>query len=152
MAEPRRTILLAVCGVLALDLGCGSRAGKPADTPARGPDVIIPGVTEEQSKAADKEAAAPAGERDPLSTILGDSPEVGSSDDPWSGSGGSLGPRGGVDCDRAADCCLKFYRQTSADPSVLKVCNSFRIAPATVCSSVLSSYQQVAQQMGVQCN
>jgi hypothetical protein len=146
--ELLRVLLIAGVGAL----GCGAKANTPADAPARGPDVIIPRVTEEQSKAAAKEASAPVGERDPLSAVLGDSPEVGGTDDPWASGGSSLGPRGGVDCDRAADCCMKFYQRTAADPSVLKVCNSFRIAPATVCATVLSSYQQVAQQSGIQCN
>ena len=131
-------------------VACSSSASKPTDAPTRGPDVLIPGVTEAQSKKASDETPAPSG---PRASLPGgtdyDGPEPGSPDDPWS-SYGTTG-RGGPDCDRAADCCLRFYAANGSDPSSQRVCHSFRIAPSTVCASMLQSFQSMAPSAGVQC-
>lgn len=144
----RRTLAITAC--LFAVVACSSPS-KPADTPSRGPDVLIPGVTDEQSKKSKDDTPAPTGPRSgvPGESPYYDGPEPGSPDDPWSSYGTS--GRGGPDCDRAADCCLRFYAASGTDPSSQRVCHSFRIAPTTVCASMLSSFQQMAPSAGVQC-
>jgi len=141
---------LAITSCLLVLVACSS-SSKPAEAPSRGPDVLIPDVTEEQSKKASDDTPAPTGPRSglPGEGPYYDGPEPGSADDPWSGYG--TGGRGGPDCDRAADCCLRFYAASGTDPSAQRVCHSFRIAPATMCASMLSNFQQVAPSAGVQC-
>jgi hypothetical protein len=144
----RRYALLAA---LALTGCAGSqRAG---DAPQRGPDVIIPTVSEDKAKSADTGPPPPTGVRDPLPTG-----EPGSGDlepesemDPWGTYGATSSPRGGPDCDRAADCCQKLYRQMG-DPSVQRVCASLRTAPASICANVLTSFQQAGSSLGISCN
>jgi hypothetical protein len=143
-------LVLAITSCWVLLVGCGA-SSKPAEAPARGPDVLIPDVTEEQSKKSSDDTPAPTGTRSSLpgESPYYDGPEPGSPDDPWS-SYGTTG-RGGPDCDRAADCCLRFYAASGSDPSAQRVCHSFRIAPSTVCANMLSSFQQMAPSAGVQC-
>jgi len=140
--------LTAVAFVFATACAGGQRT---TDAPERGPDVVIPQVTEEQAEKAEKTPAPPSGMRDPVA--MGD-PGYGDDDsdepDPWGAYGGS-GQRGGPDCDRAANCCYQMY-QRMKDPSVQRVCGSLRSAPSSICASVLSSFRQAAPTLGVQCN
>jgi len=141
-------ILVASFAALA---SCGG-PGHPAETPIRGPDVVIPQVSEEHSKPTTDDPPAPVGTRDPIPSGgegLEDDPEPGSEMDPW-GSYASGTARGGPDCDRAADCCRQLYQQTG-DPSVQRVCSSLRLAPSSLCANVLTSFQQAAPSMGLSC-
>jgi hypothetical protein len=121
------------------------------DAPERGPDVVIPQVTEEQAEKSENTPAPPTGARDPVASAETsyDDDSSGEEADPW-GAYGSSGQRGGPDCDRAAICCFQMY-QRMKDPSVMRVCGSLRSAPSSICSSVLSSFQQAAPSLGVQC-
>jgi hypothetical protein len=150
LASPVTVLALLLLTVVVW--GCSSATTKPSDAPTRGPDVVIPKVTPEQSKAAEKEEPAPTGDRDPIATRGEDVPEIDSTEDPWRSSGSSYGSRGGRDCDRAADCCLRYYQTTGSDPSVFKTCQVLRIAPTSLCGSMLSSYQQLAPSVGASCN
>lgn len=59
---------------------------------------------------------------------------------------------GGPDCDRAADCCLKFAARTNPNPSMQSTCDSFRQAPSSLCAQLLSTFRSAAPQAGIQCN
>ncbi|MCA9595057.1 MAG: hypothetical protein KC776_17185 [Myxococcales bacterium] len=63
----------------------------------------------------------------------------------------SGGATGGADCDRAADCCLKVVTVNGGDPSLAQTCDSFRMAPSATCTTLLSSFRQVAPQIGITC-
>jgi hypothetical protein len=136
--------LVGACG--------GSGAGSGA-APARGPDVVIPDVTEEQAETSKEEAAPLAGARqNPVMPEVPVEPEPGMGEDIWGGfAGGSPQARGGPDCDQAADCCLKFYQKSGGDPSVSRICGSMRSAPSTLCAQLLQSFQTTAPSVGVQC-
>ena len=124
---------------------------RPTEAPTRGPDVVIPVIEDDSIKTRDTGPPPPAGVREPLASgesSVGDD-EEGSMLDPWGGS--SSGPRGGPDCDRAANCCQKLYLQMG-NPSVQRVCSSLRSAPASVCANVLSSFQQASSSLGISCN
>lgn len=131
--------------------GCGAASSSPA--PSKGPDVVIPEVTDDQSKSAKEEPAPPTGMRE--NPVVPEEPvgvEPGSPDDMWGSFGsGPAQSRGGPDCDRAADCCLKFYQKSAGDPSVHRICASMRIAPSSLCPQLLSSFQSTAPSIGVQC-
>ncbi len=132
---------------------CGSASSAPAEAPGKGPDVVIPEVTEEQAKTTEEVPAPPTGIRqNPVVPEEPVGPEPGSPDDMWGSFGSGPGQaRGGLDCDRAADCCLKFYQKSGGDPSVHRICGSMRIAPASLCAQLLSSFQSTAPSIGVQC-
>jgi hypothetical protein len=141
---------IAVTVLLLVATACAGEQRTP-DTPERGPDVVIPEVTEDQAEKADKTPAPPSGTRDPVArTDPGYGEDESDEPDPW-GSYGSSGQRGGPDCDRAANCCYQMY-QRMKDPSVQRVCGSLRSAPSSICSSVLNSFQQAAPTLGIQCN
>jgi len=122
---------------------------RPADAPERGPDVVIPQVTEEQAEKSESTPVPPSGVREPVASAETSYEDDSEEGDPW-GAYGTSGQRGGPDCDRAANCCFQMY-QRMKDPSVLRVCGSLRSAPSSICSSVLSSFQQAAPSLGVQC-
>ncbi len=65
---------------------------------------------------------------------------------PW---GSGIGPTGGPDCDRAADCCLKIVTLSSS--GMTQTCDMFRTAPAGACQQLLTSFRSAAPQIGVQC-
>ncbi|MBK7585561.1 MAG: hypothetical protein IPI67_35930 [Myxococcales bacterium] len=130
---------------------CGAASGT-REAPSRGPDVLIPDVTPAQEKAAKEDAVPPSGMRQtPVVPEEAMGSEPGSPDDMWGSFGGPGQTRGGPDCDRAADCCLKFYQKSGGDPSVHRICGSMRIAPSTVCPTLLASFQSSAPSIGVQC-
>ncbi len=135
-----------------LFVACGGAAGRSAEAPNHGPDVLIPKVTDDASKALRDDPPPPTAAREnPVVPEEPMAPDPGSSDDMWGSFGGPGAARGGVDCDRAADCCLKFYQQSGGDPSVHRICGSMRIAPSSLCSQLLSSFQSTAPGVGVQC-
>jgi len=136
----------------AVTLACGG-ASRQAEAPSRGPDVVIPDVSDADQKTAKDEPTPPAGTREtPIMPEEPIGPEPGSPDDMWGGFGSGPGQtRGGPDCDRAADCCLKFYQKSGGDPSVHRICGSMRIAPASLCPQLLSSFQSTAPSIGVAC-
>lgn len=130
--------------LLALSSGavaCGGGTPKAEEPDVAETIVVIPEVTEEQSKKAEKEPSAPAGKRDPLAALdLGEMPEGES--DMWGGS--AAGPRGGYDCNRAANLCLSFYAtKAQSSPDILRVCNNLRSAPSGMCTQLYTQFQQV---------
>jgi hypothetical protein len=121
---------------------CGGGTPKAEEPESAATVVVIPEVTEEQSKKAEKEPSAPTSPRDPLAALDLGSP--GSSEtDVWGGS--SSGPRGGPDCSRAASLCLSFYSKQGSgqNPDMLRVCNNLRSAPSSMCTMIYSQFQQV---------
>lgn len=104
--------------------------------------VVIPEVTEEQSKKAEKEPSAPSSQRDPLAALdIGTGSDVDS--DMWGGSAAG-GPRGGPDCSRAASLCLSFYgKQPTQNPDMLRICSNLRSAPSSMCTMIYTQFQQV---------
>ncbi|MCK6534929.1 MAG: hypothetical protein L6Q84_18300 [Polyangiaceae bacterium] len=138
--------------VISLLLSACGGASRSAEPPSKGPDVLIPEVTDDQSKTARDEPTPATGARqNPVVPEEPVGPEPGSSDDMWGSFGGPGAARGGADCDRAADCCLKFYQKSGGDPSVHRICGSMRIAPSSLCAQLLSSFQSTAPGIGVQC-
>jgi hypothetical protein len=73
-------------------------------------------------------------------------------DGTWAPPPPGTGGVGGLDCDRAADCCMKFVQQHGPDPALVSMCASVRQAPVSSCIALLSSFRQLAPQIGVQCN
>jgi hypothetical protein len=71
---------------------------------------------------------------------------------PWTPPPHMAGGVGGPDCDRAADCCMKFAHVHGPDPSLLSMCAGVRQAPVSSCVAMLTSFRQLAPQVGVQCN
>jgi len=131
--------------------GCGRHSDEPASqTPRTETIVEIPKVDETKTKA-DKDTPAPSGEREVNPALEPDFAGEGgyNPEDPW--SSWSSAARGGPDCDKAADCCLKFYTQTSHDPSVQRMCAQMRQAPTSVCAQIYSSFKQAAPTLGIQC-
>ena len=140
----RITIALALTG-------CAKRSSDAdAQAPKTETIVEIPKVSENQK--ADKDQPVPTGEREMNPATEPDVAGEGgyNPDDPWAAYPGT-GQRGGPDCDKAADCCLKFYTQTSKDPSVQRMCAQMRSAPTSVCQSIYASFKQAAPTLGVQC-
>jgi hypothetical protein len=120
---------------------CGGGT-RPAEEPESAETiVVIPEVTEEQSKKAEKEPSAPSSKRDPLAAL-----DIGTTDvdtDMWGGSAAG-GPRGGPDCSRAASLCLAFYgKQPTQNPDMLRICNNLRSAPSSMCTMIYTQFQQV---------
>ena len=147
MTAPRAIAIVLLCGA-----ACGGAPSNPAESPERGPDVLIPDVSDDQARAAAEGPAPPTGARQ--NPVVPEEPvdvEPASPDDIWGGFGSTAGSRGGPDCDQAADCCLKFYQQTAGDPSVQRICSSMRMAPSSLCPQLLSSFQSSAPSIGVQC-
>ncbi len=154
MTPPRLCFSTFAQATFALALaGCSKHSEEPgAQTPKTETIVEIPKVNENQIKA-DKDTPAPTAERDLDPTKEPDFAGEGgyNPEDPW-GSFSGGGARGGPDCDKAADCCIKFYAQTSHDPSVQRMCAQMRHAPTSVCQSIYSSFKQAAPTLGIQCN
>jgi hypothetical protein len=122
-------------------VACGGGTPKAEEPEVAETIVVIPEVTEEQSKKAEKEPAAPVGTRDPIAALDLDVPE-GSESDMWGGS--SAGPRGGYDCNRAANLCLSFYATRSqSSPDIIRICNNLRSAPSSMCTQLYTQFQQV---------
>ncbi len=134
-------------------LACGSKSAKPAtepDAPVTAETVVvIPEVTEEQTKKAEKEPPAPTGVRDPIA--MAESLEgSGADSDMWGGA--ASGPRGGPDCTRAANCCLSFYsQQPQQSPDLVRVCNNLRGAPSSMCAMLYTQFQRMAPTTGGSC-
>ena len=113
--------------------GCGSQNGSPAESPSV---VEIEEVTPKQSETLEKVPDVPEASRsEPVE--VSEFPENPAGSEP--------------DCDRAADCCLQFMQKSTPDPAMLAMCDTVRQAPPTSCAHLLSSFQQVAPQLGVQC-
>lgn len=130
-------------------LGCGG--SKPAaEAPEQGPDIVIPEVSPEQSKSADKGPSAPVGRRDPIPAEPEPTPDYGSPESGEPFQWGATGPFGGPDCDQAANCCMKMS-QASGGMSIVRMCASLRTASSSMCSTLLSSFQQAASSSGVTC-
>lgn len=131
-------------------LGCGAAtpAGPGAET------VLIPSSS--AAKGSNPDAPAPSSNNTAVAR-----PEVDEDahdhdhdpDDPVPGSpwGSHGGPSGGVDCDRAADCCLKILTATTNDPSMLQMCESIRTAPTQACANMLQTFGQAGPGIGVSC-
>jgi hypothetical protein len=129
--------------VLALPLAiaaCGGGTPPPEAPETSETIVVIPEVTEEQSKKAEKEPSAPVGQRDPLTALdIGSASEM--DGDMW---GGGSQPRGGPDCSRAASLCFSFYaKQAGQSPDILRICNNLRTAPSSMCTTLYTQFQQV---------
>lgn len=122
-------------------VACGGGTPKAEDPESAETIVVIPEVTEEQTKKAEKEPSAPTSPRDPLAALdLGGSGDT--ETDIWGGS--TTGPRGGPDCSRAASLCLSFYgKQPTPNPDMLRICNNLRTAPSSVCTMIYTQFQQV---------
>lgn len=141
--------LLRAGVLLPVLLGC-SGSKPPAEAPTEGPDIVIPEVTPEEAKSADKGPSAPAGRRDPVPTEPEPTPDYGYPEPPDPFQWGGSGPFGGPDCDQAANCCMKMS-QSSGGPSVARVCGSIRNASSSMCSMLLTSFQQAASSSGITC-
>jgi hypothetical protein len=131
---------------------CSRHSDAPAaQTPTTETIVEIPKVNENQTKT-DKDTPVPTAEREVNPANEPDFAGEGgyNPEDPWASMGS--GARGGPDCDKAADCCIKFYTQTSHDPSVQRMCAQMRHAPTSVCQSIYSSFKSAAPTLGIQCN
>ena len=126
MKLPRLLFLLVLTG-------CGSPNGSPAESPSV---VEIEEVTPKQSEALEKLPEVPEATRTEPAEV---------SEFPENPGGG------GPDCDRAADCCLQFMQKSTPDPAMLAMCDSVRQAPPDSCAHLLTSFQQVAPQLGVTC-
>jgi hypothetical protein len=128
--------------------GCSRHPAEPgAQTPKTETIVEIPKVNPNASKSDDKEPT-PAGDRDVNPSNEPDfAVEGGYPDDPWASA---PGPRGGPDCDKAADCCLKFA-QAKKDASIQRLCSQFRGAASSTCASLYSNFKQAAPTLGIQC-
>lgn len=134
----------ALFGVVVLAVACG---GAGTATPTKSPDVLIPRASDsDPSSAKDDDDVPPADRRVEVGPEV---PAEAPPDDIW-GTYASGAARGGVDCDRAADCCMKFY-QKSLDPSVQRICGSLRSAPSQMCSILLTNFQSTAPSIGVSC-
>lgn len=122
-------------------VACGGGTPKADDPESAGTIVLIPEVTEEQSKKAAKEGSPPTPPRDPLAALDLDGP-VDTETDVWGGP--TSGPRGGPDCSRAASLCLAYYtKQPTQDPSMLRICTNLRTAPSSMCTMIYTQFQQV---------
>jgi hypothetical protein len=72
-------------------------------------------------------------------------------DSPWGYGPGVAGGGGGPDCDRAADCCLKFVQTQGPNPALVNMCDAVRHAPTSSCVQFLMSFRSIAPQAGIQC-
>jgi hypothetical protein len=145
--------LISALFALAL-VACGGGDGAPAKS--ANAVVEIPEPSDEPAASTNEDAPVPPARRtERVASVdqrIETPPEV---DSPWTQPPppwGGAGSGGGPDCDRAADCCLKFVQKSGADPSLISMCDSVRHAPASSCSQLLSSFRSLAPQTGIQCN
>lgn len=147
----RRVALAALSSALA---ACG--AGKAPESAKSSADAVveIPEVTDEQAKKSSRDEALPASRRSEpprVAEVSAEEEPPESADNPWGQPGWGSTKTGGPDCDRAADCCLKFIQRNGPDPSLQSVCDSVRRAPSPACSQYLASFKSIAPSIGVQC-
>lgn len=140
------------CGLMTLLAGACGSSGAHSSRDTKAAVVEIPNVSETEANAAESEPPPPATPR----VLTEPDPAVeegpGELDElMWGGSGASGGSSGGPDCDRAADCCLKFAHNSAPPPSLISVCDGVRRAPSYACPHYLTSFHQVATQMGITC-
>jgi hypothetical protein len=140
---------LSALAVAIVFVACGGGDG----TRAKSSDAVveIEAPKDEPAAAKDDDVPVPPARRTEPPVASAEPPveAAPAEESPWAlwGSGG-----GGPDCDRAADCCLKFAIRTGPNPSMRSTCDSFRQAPSTLCAQLLSTFRSAAPQAGIQCN
>jgi hypothetical protein len=138
---------LAIASLVAVAISCGG-----ARTGVRSPDasvVEIPRISDRDSRKMSTEEPPPAARREsPVAAAEANEDDFEDPEflAPW-GHGG-----GGPDCDRAAECCLKFVQFQGPQASLTSMCESLRQGPSVSCTQLLASFRSIAPQAGIQCN